>query len=104
MDHIALGLACEELEAVDTSLRVVMSVHFGLNSLGLFQWISEEQKQRFLVPQAQGKKIACFGLTESGTRSDAAAITSTAIRIGGGYIPNREKMWISLATKAQHCL
>jgi glutaryl-CoA dehydrogenase (non-decarboxylating) len=38
MDYIALGLACEELEAVDTTLRVVLSVHIGLNSLGLLQW------------------------------------------------------------------
>ncbi|MFN3310017.1 MAG: acyl-CoA dehydrogenase family protein, partial [Anaerolineales bacterium] len=38
MDYISLGLACEELEAVDTSLRVVMSVHVGLNSLGILQW------------------------------------------------------------------
>ena len=72
MDYIALGLACEELEAVDTTLRVVMSVHVGLNSLGLFQWATEEQKQRFLVPQARGEKIACFGLTESGAGSDVA--------------------------------
>ena len=85
MDYIALGLACEELEAVDTALRVVMSVHVGLNSLGLFQWASEDQKQRFLVPQARGEKIACFGLTESGAGSDAAAIASTARRDGDEY-------------------
>ena len=56
-DYIALGLVCEELEAVDTSLRVVMSVHMGLNSLAVLQWGTEEQKQRFLVPQAKGEKI-----------------------------------------------
>jgi glutaryl-CoA dehydrogenase (non-decarboxylating) len=104
MDYLALGLACEELEAVDTTIRVVMSVHVGLNSLGLFQWASEAQKQRFLVPQARGKKIACFGLTESGAGSDVASIRSTARRDGNGYILNGEKMWISLATKADHCL
>ncbi len=104
MDYIALGLACEELEVVDTSLRVVMSVHVGLNSLGLFQWATEEQKQRFLMPQAQGKKIACFGLTESGAGSDVAAMKSTARREGDDYVLNGEKMWISLATKADHCL
>jgi glutaryl-CoA dehydrogenase (non-decarboxylating) len=104
MDYISLGLACEELEAVDTTLRVVMSVHVGLNSLGLFQWATEEQKQRFLVPQAQGDKIACFGLTESGAGSDVAALQSTAIRRGDEYVLNGEKMWISLATKADHCL
>jgi glutaryl-CoA dehydrogenase (non-decarboxylating) len=104
MDYIALGLVCEELEAVDTSLRVVMSVHVGLNSMALFQWATEEQKQRLLRPQAQGEKIACFGLTEPGVGSDVAAITSTARRSGDVYVLNGEKMWISLATKAHHCL
>jgi glutaryl-CoA dehydrogenase (non-decarboxylating) len=104
MDYVSLGLACEELEVVDTTLRVVMSVHMGLNSLGLLQWGTEEQKQRFLVPQAQGKKYACFGLTESGAGSDVAGIQSTARRDGESYILNGEKMWISLATKAHHCL
>jgi alkylation response protein AidB-like acyl-CoA dehydrogenase len=104
MDYIALGLACEELEAVDSTLRVVMSVHMGLNSLGLLQWATEEQKQRFLVPQGRGKKVACFGLTEAGAGSDVAAIRSTARRHGDEYVLNGEKMWISLATKAHHCL
>jgi alkylation response protein AidB-like acyl-CoA dehydrogenase len=104
MDYIALGLACEELEAVDSTLRVVMSVHIGLNSLALLQWGTEEQKERFLVPQARGEKIACFGLTEPGAGSDVAAMVSTAKRNGDIYIINGEKMWISLATKADHGL
>ncbi len=104
MDYISLGLACEELEVIDTSLRVVMSVHVGLNSLALFQWATEDQKQRFLIPQAQGKKIACFGLTEPGVGSDVAAMVSSARRKGDDYVLNGEKMWISLATKAHHCL
>jgi alkylation response protein AidB-like acyl-CoA dehydrogenase len=104
MDYIALGLACEELEAVDSTLRVVMSVHMGLNSLALLQWGTEEQKERFLIPQARGEKIACFGLTEPGAGSDVAAMVSTAKRNGDVYIINGEKMWISLATKADHAL
>ncbi len=104
MDYISLGLACEELEVMDTSLRVVLSVHVGLNSMGVFQWGSEEQKQRFLVPQARGEKIACFGLTEPGAGSDVAALASTARRDGDEYILNGEKTWISLATKAHNCL
>jgi glutaryl-CoA dehydrogenase (non-decarboxylating) len=103
-DYISLGLTCEELEAVDTSLRVVMSVHMGLNSLALLQWGSEEQKQRFLVPQAKGEKYAMFGLTEPGVGSDVANMSSTAKKDGGDYIINGEKMWISLATKAHHIL
>jgi alkylation response protein AidB-like acyl-CoA dehydrogenase len=104
MDYISLGLTCEELEAVDSTLRVVMSVHMGLNSMGIFQWGTEEQKQLFLAPQARGEKVACFGLTEPGCGSDVAAIRSTARRQGDDYIVNGEKMWISLATKAHHCL
>jgi alkylation response protein AidB-like acyl-CoA dehydrogenase len=102
MDYVSLGLVCEELEAVDTTLRVVMSVHVGLNSLGILQWGTEEQKNRFLTPQARGQKIAAFGLTEPGIGSDVAAMASTARRDGGDYVINGEKTWISLATKADH--
>ena len=104
MDYISLGLACEELEAVDSTLRVVMSVHIGLNSMGLLQWGTEDQIQRFLVPQARGEKIACFGLTEPGAGSDVAGMASTAKKIGDEYVLNGEKMWISLATKADNAL
>jgi len=104
MDYISLGLACEELEAVDTTLRVVMSVHVGLNSLGILQWGNEDQKQRFLIPQAKGEKIACFGLSEPGVGSDVANLSCTARRDGDSYVLNGEKMWISLATKADHAL
>lgn len=104
MDYISLGLACEELEAVDSTLRVVMSVHVGLNSMALLQWATEEQKRRFLEPQAKGEKIACFGLTEPGAGSDVAGIQASARLMGDEYILNGEKMWISLATKAHHAL
>ena len=103
-DYITLGLVCEELEHVDTTLRVVMSVHVGLNSMGLLQWATEEQKQRFLAPQARGEKYAGYCLTEPGAGSDVASIRSTARRDGDDYIVNGEKMWISLATKAHHFL
>jgi len=103
-DYITLGLVCEELEAMDTSLRVIMSVHMGLNSLALLQWGTEEQKMKFLKPQAQGKKYAMFGLTEPGVGSDVVNMASTARREGDDYVINGEKMWISLATKAHHIL
>ncbi len=103
-DYITLGLVCEELERADTTLRVIMSVHFGLNSLSLLQWGTEEQKQRFLVPQARGEKYAAFCLTEPGFGSDVINMGSTARRVGDKYILNGEKMWISLASKAHHFL
>ncbi|MBE2183578.1 MAG: acyl-CoA dehydrogenase family protein [Anaerolineae bacterium] len=103
-DYITLGLVCEELERGDTTLRVVMSVHHGLNSMSLLQWGTEEQKQQFLTPQARGEKYAAFCLTEPGVGSDVVNMTSTARRVGDKYILNGEKMWISLATKAHHFL
>ena len=100
MDYISLGLACEELEYVDTSLRVILSVHVGLNSLSLLAWGTEAQKQTYLVPQAQGKRIATYGLTEPSAGSDARGIQSTAEKRGDRYVLNGEKMWISLADVA----
>ncbi|MEL7436513.1 MAG: acyl-CoA dehydrogenase family protein, partial [Chloroflexota bacterium] len=62
-DYITLGLVCEELERADTTLRVVMSVHHGLNSQALLQWGNEAQRQKYLIPQARGEKYAAFCLT-----------------------------------------
>lgn len=104
MDYIALGLACEELEYVDTASRVILSVHVGLNSLSLLQWGTEEQKQKYLVPQAMGDRIATYGLTEPAAGSDVVGLQSTARRAGDHYVLNGEKMWISLADVADHFL
>ena len=104
MDYICLGLASEELEYVDTSLRVILSVHVGLNSLTLLSWGTEDQKQRYLVPQSQGKKIATYGLTEPSAGSDARGIQTVAIRKGDRYELTGEKMWISLADVADNFL
>jgi glutaryl-CoA dehydrogenase (non-decarboxylating) len=103
-DYIALGLACEELEYVDTSLRVVLSVHVGLNSLTLLTWGTEEQKQRWLVPQARGEKVCTYGLTEPAAGTDALGIQTTARKDGSDYVLSGEKMWISLADVADNFL
>ena len=104
MDYVSLGLACEELEYVDTSLRVILSVHLGLNSLTLLTWGTEDQKRRYLVPQARGQKIATFGLTEPGAGSDVRGIQSLAVKRGDRYVLTGEKTWISLADVADHFL
>src|SRR5512138_3351318 len=103
-DYVALGLACEELEYVDTSLRVILSVHVGLNSLTLLSWGTDDQKKRYLVPQAQGERIATFALTEPSAGSDARGIQTVAIRKNDRYVLTGEKMWISLADVADHVL
>jgi glutaryl-CoA dehydrogenase (non-decarboxylating) len=104
MDYIALGLASEELEYVDTSLRVIMSVHAGLNCLSLLTWGTEDQKKRYLVPQAQGRKIATYGLTEPAAGSDVRGIQTVAVKRGDRYVLTGEKMWISLADVADNFL
>ena len=104
MDYICLGLASEELEYVDTSLRVILSVHAGLNCLSLLTWGNEDQKQRYLVPQAQGKKIATYGLTEPAAGSDVRGIQTVAVKKGDRWILSGEKMWISLADVADNFL
>ena len=104
MDYVALGLASEELEYVDTSLRVIMSVHAGLNCLSLLTWGTEDQKQRYLIPQAQGKKIATYGLTEPAAGSDVRGIQTVAVKRGDRYVLTGEKMWISLADVADNFL
>ena len=104
MDYLCLGLASEELEYVDTSLRVILSVHVGLNSLTLLAWGTDDQKQRYLIPQAQGRQIATYGLTEPSAGSDARGIQTVSVRRGDRYYLTGEKMWISLADVADNFL
>ncbi|HEX6289140.1 MAG TPA: acyl-CoA dehydrogenase family protein [Herpetosiphonaceae bacterium] len=104
MDYLSLAVVCEELERVDTFLRVVLSVHTGLNSMALLQWGTEEQKQKYLKPQAQGTKLAAYCLTEPNAGTDVAGMQSTARLEGDHYILNGEKTWISLSDVADHFL
>ncbi len=104
LDYIALGIACEELEYGDTFLRVVLSVHVGLTAMTLMAWGNEEQKRRFLAPQARGERLGAFCLTEPNAGSDVVGMQSTARREGDRYILNGEKIWISLAEVADQYL
>src|SRR5947207_2596085 len=104
LDFVSEALACEEIERGEAAFRTLISVHVGLNSLALLKYASEEQKQRWLVPQASGSKLACFGLTEPAAGSDVAAMKSTARREGDVYVLNGSKNWISYANVADHAL
>ena len=104
LDFVATALLCEEIERGDGGFRTLLSVHMGLNSLTLLEFGTEEQKQKYLVPQARGEKIACFGLTEPGAGSDVASIESTARLEGDRYILNGQKTWISYANVADNLL
>ncbi len=99
-DYISLAVASEELEKIDTSLRVAVSVHIGLSGLGILQWGNEEQKLKYLSKMATGELIGGFGLTEPNAGTDAVNQQTTARKVEGGYILNGEKTWISLADVA----
>jgi alkylation response protein AidB-like acyl-CoA dehydrogenase len=81
-----------------------MSVHVGLCGLSLLQWGTEAQQAEFLIPLARGEKIGCGAFSESGAGSDVANLQTTAKQDGSDYILNGEKMWISLASKADFAL
>src|ERR687896_606887 len=104
LDFVSEALACEEIERGEAAFRTLVSVHVGLNSLALLRYASEEQKERYLAPQARGEKIACFGLTEPAAGSDVAAMRTSARREGDRYVLNGQKNWISYATVADHAL
>src|SRR5437764_9267374 len=104
LDFVSEALSCEEIERGEAAFRTLISVHVGLNSLSLLRYGTEEQKRRWLVPQARGEKLACFGLTEPEAGSDVASMRSTARREGDVYVLNGQKNWISYATVADHAL
>src|SRR5690625_1008480 len=104
MDYNSLAIVCEELERGDTAFRTAVSVHTGLNSMSILQWGTEEQKQKYLVPQAKGEKVSAFGLTEPGAGSDVASMQSTAVKDGDYYILNGQKRCICLCDIADTCL
>jgi glutaryl-CoA dehydrogenase (non-decarboxylating) len=104
LDFVCEALACEEIERGEAAFRTLLSVHVGLNSLPLLRYATEEQKQRWLVPQAHGEKLACFGLTEPAAGSDVASMKTTARREGDVYVLNGSKNWISYADVADHAL
>jgi glutaryl-CoA dehydrogenase (non-decarboxylating) len=96
-DYVSLGLACEELEYVDTALRVILSVHIGLVQLPILTWANEELRMKYLPDLASGKMIGAFGLTEPNAGSDVVALETKAEKDGDNWIISGEKMWISLS-------
>lgn len=95
MDTISYVLAMEEISKIDASASVVMSVNNSLVCWGLETYGTEEQKQKFLVPLAQGKIHGGFCLSEPEAGSDATSQKTTAIDMGDHYLLNGTKNWIT---------
>ncbi|HSC20155.1 MAG TPA: acyl-CoA dehydrogenase family protein, partial [Solirubrobacterales bacterium] len=98
---VAYGVACRELEAVDSGLRSFVSVQGSLAMFAVHHWGSEAQKEKWLPAMASGEKLGCFGLTEPDAGSDPAAMRTRARRDGGDWILSGTKMWITNGTVAQ---
>ncbi len=105
MDTISYVLAMEEISKVDASVSVCMSVNNSLVCYGLQEFGTEEQKQKYLVPLAQGKKddqlyIGAFLLSEPEAGSDATSQKTTAEDKGDYYLLNGTKNWITNGSSA----
>ena len=96
----AYGVACRELEAVDSGLRSFVSVQGSLAMFGIHRWGSDEQKEEWLPRMATGEAIGCFGLTESDAGSDPGSMKTHARRDGADWVLNGSKMWITNGTLA----
>ncbi|MFI1202933.1 acyl-CoA dehydrogenase family protein [Streptomyces sp. NPDC020883] len=101
-DHLAYALVTEELGRGDSSVRGIVSVSLGLVAKTLAAWGDEEQKRAWLPRLTSGEALGCFGLTEPGTGSDAASLTTRAVRDGerGDWIVDGGKMFITNGTRA----
>ncbi|PWW31146.1 alkylation response protein AidB-like acyl-CoA dehydrogenase [Cytobacillus oceanisediminis] len=94
-DYLAYCIAVEELSRVCASTGVTLSAHTSLAGWPIFKFGSEEQKQKYLKPMAQGEKIGAYGLTEPGSGSDAGGMRTTARLEGDHYVLNGSKIFIT---------
>jgi alkylation response protein AidB-like acyl-CoA dehydrogenase len=99
-DHLAYCLVTEELGRGDSAVRGIVSVSLGLVGKSIAHWGSEEQKRGWLPRLTAGDAVGCFGLTEPGTGSDAANLTTRAVRDGDDYLITGSKMFITNGTWA----
>ncbi len=104
MNYMCYAIAIEELARYCGNTSVIMSVNNSLVCSPLQKFATEEQKKKYLVPLASGKKLGCFGLTEPNAGSDAGSIQTTAVKDGDYYVLNGNKIFITNATHADTAL
>ena len=94
-------IAVEELSRASAAAASYFRVSLSLGIVPIIMHGTEEQKQKYLPPHARGEKMACFALTEAGAGSDPAALQTTAVRRGDGYVLNGTKLFISIGAEAE---
>lgn len=99
-DYIGYGLVCQEIERGDSGMRSTLSVQNSLVIWPIYQYGTEEQKQKYLPKLASGEFLGCFGLTEPDHGSNPAGMQSRFADVDGEYILNGSKTWISNAPLA----
>lgn len=97
---VSYGVACLELESVDSGWRTFVSVQGSLAMSAIAKYGTEEQKNHWLPQMAKGEVLGCFGLTEPHGGSDPANMKTTAVLEGDTWVLNGAKRWIGLATLA----
>lgn len=103
-DTLSAALAIEEVARACGSTALAYAAHMGLGSAPIALFGTDEQKRKFLMPAAEGKHMAAFGLTEPHAGSDAGATRTTARLEGGEWVINGSKMWITNAPVAGHLI
>ena len=93
MDFIAYAIAIEEISRIDASTSIGMSVHTSLCSWPIYKYGTEEQKQKYLVPLAQGIKLGAFGLTEPNAGTDVGNASTFAVKEGDSYLITGTKVF-----------
>jgi butyryl-CoA dehydrogenase len=94
-DTLSYALAVEELSAACGSTGLTYAAHTSLACMPLLWFGTEAQKEKYLVPLAQGEGLGAFGLTEPQSGSDAAGLRTTAVQDGDTWVLNGQKMWIT---------
>jgi len=100
-DYISYAIAVEELSRVCAATGVTLSAHLSLGANPIFLFGTEEQKQKYLVPLAEGSRLGAFGLTETSAGSDAGGTRTTAVRDGGAWVLNGSKIFITNGGEAE---
>jgi alkylation response protein AidB-like acyl-CoA dehydrogenase len=104
MGYVEYATIIEELSRVDGSIGISVAAHNSLCSNHIFTFGTEEQKQKFLVPLAQGKHLGAWGLTEPSAGSDASGTRTTAVQQNGGWLVNGSKNFITHAIHGDTCV